>query len=93
MYPEEMRVKMREPDAVRMSNRLQHLDDVIDVVEANNGVINRADDLHRVTFENLAAAQFSTRLDVLELSKHVFDFQIRFEESSIMTVKTQSNTR
>ena len=66
---------------MRLSDDLQHSEDVIHVVEIDDRVIDCAEDLHGVALEDLAVPKVGHALDVLEAGKHLLDVTICLEES------------
>lgn len=63
---------------------MQPLKHVIDVIEVDDDVIDRWDDLERVTFEDGARSELREIGHVLERSKHVSYAAAGFEKSETM---------
>jgi len=82
----EFRVEVREASAVRLGDSLQHASDVFHVVEVDDGVVDRADDLHGVVLQHLAAAQFGHRLVVFQLCEHRLDVAVRLEQPAAAAI-------
>ena len=81
-YGEEFRVEVGKARAVRLRDRLQHASDVLHVVQVDDGVVDRADHLHRVIFQYLALAQLRNRFAVLQLREHRLYVAVSLEQSA-----------
>ena len=55
---------------MNLRDGLQHAADVLHVIEIDDRVVDRADHLHRVLLEDLAAAKLGHRLEVTQLREH-----------------------
>lgn len=79
--PEEGLFEVRQTLCVELSDNLEHAQNVVHVIEIDDGVVDGAEDLQRVTFEHLVAAQLRDALHVLETREHLLYVSVRLEQS------------